>query len=58
MESKTAQATVAHSTYSGRHMIDPRRNNAPVTQGMREAAQAIARAVVKESSNARKLNPT
>ncbi|MFK7601851.1 hypothetical protein ACI3L1_06530 [Deinococcus sp. SM5_A1] len=55
MKSKTAQSTVVRSASSGRHIIDPKRDNAAVTQGVREAAQAIARAVMKESSAATRM---
>ncbi|MBB6016762.1 hypothetical protein ACFP9V_19235 [Deinococcus radiopugnans] len=58
MKSKTAQQTVVRSASTGRYTIDPKRDNAPVTQGMREAAQAIARAVMKENATTKTLKHT
>lgn len=50
MKSKTAISTVVTAPTFGRHMIDPRRSEPGITQGMREAAARIAKAVLKERS--------
>lgn len=58
MKSKIESQTVVRSAISGRHIIDAKRDNAPVTQGMREAAQAIARAVMRENATTKTLKHT